>query len=162
LVRIVVSSGFGIDGTLYALTDDQGLWRSTDRGETWQSVMYDNPVDLAIDAANPSGGYAVVTGGALLQVGGRLLLPNGEQASPSWITQIAASPDGTLIVGAPDGRVYQSKDDGVTWLEVSTFSGEAINDIVATGSVIYLATETGILAGYWPGALIPMTPTPIP
>ena len=76
---------------------------------------------------------------------------------------IAVTPDGRLIVGAVDGRVYESSDQGDSWSEISTFSFVPVIDLAVSDNVIYIVMQDGqLLAGYRDGAIIPATPTPVP
>ena len=161
MTRVIASLEYANDGIVYTLTDNRGLWRSRDRGDTWEQITTNNPADLATDSSNPSTVYMVSTDGDLLRsdnYGDEWLGP----LLPAFATAAGIAPNGTVIVGTKDGRVYESTDRGVTWSEISTFSGDPIRDIATTDGVIYVLTERDLLGGYDEGAPLPATPTPLP
>jgi Tol biopolymer transport system component len=161
---VVPSPEYTADGVVYVVNAG-GLWRSRDRGGPWENVADDFIVDVAVDPSTPSRLY-LIAGDTTMY---RLEDYGAWRSEPlvANVATVAVKPDGSVLAGSADGRVYESTDGGASWLEISTFSGEWIADLVATHDVIYVLTSTGLVGGYrWdapipaatPGALY--TPTP--
>jgi photosystem II stability/assembly factor-like uncharacterized protein len=152
LGRIVASS----DGTLYAMTYEHGLWRSQDNGTTWAQLTRDTPIDIAIDPSQPATIYVLDVGQTLSR---------SDDWGNSWTvlpltvgaSTIEVAPNGSVLAGGLDGRVYRSTDRGEMWREISTFSGITIRDILAANDVVYVLTEQDLVAGYNEGVLLPAT-----
>ena len=62
--------------------------------------------------------------------------------------KLAVSGD-TIYVGKRDGKLFQSLDDGNSWKDITSslpFSFTAFTEILFSGSTVYVATDTGVLA----------------
>ena len=62
--------------------------------------------------------------------------------------KLAISGD-TIYVGKRDGKLFQSLDDGNSWKDITSslpFPFTAFTEIVFSGSTVYVATDTGVLA----------------
>jgi len=157
LARVVVSPHTADGRVVYALTQLQGLWLSIDQGTTWQAIGGEYWFDAVVDPVDPALVYAA--NGATLA---RFDTSGGARDATfpiPFATALAVGPDQTVYVGSIDGRVYASRDQGATWSEISTFSGDPIVDIVAADKVVYVLTERSLLGGFWEGAPVPATPT---
>lgn len=128
LDALVFSPAFSEDGVLLTQAGDT-LYRSTDQGTTWTKVLDLGP--LPVQAAF-SPDYAGDSTVYLLQ--GRRLhrsTDRGQQwrelSATPWdeldevrmVLSPTFSQDRTLLVWARDGRVYQSRDAGQSWLDIS-------------------------------------------
>jgi photosystem II stability/assembly factor-like uncharacterized protein len=85
-------------GTIYA--GYQSVYRSTNRGETWERISPD------LTSNNES----------------QMLLKSSNAIPYQTITALAESPrrKGMLYAGTDDGKLHVSVDDGVTWSELTT------------------------------------------
>ena len=83
-------------GALHGPTEDRGIYKSTDGGQTWKKVLYVNELtgcsDLSIDAHNPSVLYAAMW----------------EHIRKPW----------KVISGGPGSGMYKSVDGGETWSQI--------------------------------------------
>lgn len=130
---VAVSPAYESDGTLFAITSKQAIFRSLDEGETWEkfrSILFPHQqatdlnlpdfsvVVLSDDFANDqtlfvgafTGFYKSLDGGEIWQESNMLA---------KYIGGIALSPDfaqdNTLIITEYTGGVYKSEDIGRTW-----------------------------------------------
>lgn len=141
--RLVLSSSFASDGTLFALAQNRNwdsppsLFRSTDRGDTWQRVRQNIGVgwgrwittrlvlspsfgaDGTLYAANLDGLLRSTDRGDAWEV----VYSYDEVAEGNFEPWVALSPnfatDHTLFTSKVCGGVYRSNDGGDTWREVS-------------------------------------------
>lgn len=133
----------GVLGDLYKPTQDRGVYKSTDGGETWRKVLFANEnagvVDLIIDPNNPRILYATTwnvrrTPYSLSSGGEGSALWKSTDEGETWtniseskglpkgiwgISAVAVSPLNSDIVYAlienEKGGVYKSFDAGKTW-----------------------------------------------
>ena len=105
-----------LTNNIFAGTEGNGVFKSTDKGETWVSfnsglggnVVY----DLAIDGNNRI--YAALSQAGLFR--SALDADNWENISPrdTTVWAVAFSPAGPIFAGTSAG-FYRSTDDGVNW-----------------------------------------------
>src|SRR5262249_35621697 len=120
--------------TLYAGTDDRGVYRSTDGGDTWS-------------AAGGMGEHAVVT---------RAVDPSTPERLYAAVAE-AHDPTTGLSIQSAGGRVYRSDDRGATWHEASNGLSHAPVAALAIDpshpDTVYAATEgAGVFASQDGGA----------
>ena len=91
----------GVLGNIYKPTNDRGLYKSTDGGNTWNKILFANDmagvVDLKIDPSNPRIIYA-----------------------STWRVQRTPY---SLSSGGDGSALWKSTDEGKTWKEISTNKG---------------------------------------
>ncbi|NVJ88753.1 MAG: glycosyl hydrolase [Flavobacteriaceae bacterium] len=91
----------GVLGDLYKPTQDRGVYKSTDGGETWRKVLFSNEnagvIDLIIDPNNPRILYAT-----------------------TW--NVRRTPY-SLSSGGEGSGIWKSTDEGETWTNISTNKG---------------------------------------
>ena len=91
----------GVMGDLYKPTQDRGVYKTTDGGETWRKVLFSNEnagvVDLIIDPNNPRVLYAT-----------------------TW--NIRRTPY-SLSSGGDGSALWKSTDEGETWTNISANKG---------------------------------------
>ena len=91
----------GVMGDLYKPTQERGVYKTTDGGETWRKVLFSNEdsgaVDLVIDPNNPRILYAT-----------------------TW--NIRRTPY-SLSSGGDGSALWKSTDEGETWTNISTNKG---------------------------------------
>ncbi|MGP4048122.1 WD40/YVTN/BNR-like repeat-containing protein [Streptomyces sp. 2A115] len=150
--------------TLYAAAASGGLWRSTDAGETFQSVWPDSwtqamgavatspdgTLYVGTGEPNPGGGSITYEGTGLYRSkdGGRTWTPIGlrDSGAISAITIDPANPRriyvaaaGSLYNGGGDRGVYRSEDGGATWEQILAGANEftGATEIVVDGDRLY-------------------------
>jgi photosystem II stability/assembly factor-like uncharacterized protein len=154
---------FDSAGTAWALSPYQeGLFRSTDGGATWQEAAPPQPADtapvsFAIDPSAPGRLYLELGGGEVLRTvdGGATWTSQGrlgEQASA-----LAVSPDGAVLYAATPSGARRSVDGGATWGSVAAvFEGiRAVSLAVppSPAGVVYAGSGTlGVVKGVNRGA----------
>ncbi|WP_235444301.1 VPS10 domain-containing protein [Zhouia amylolytica] len=139
----------GVLGNIYKPTEERGVYKSTDGGETWRKTLFVNDmagaVDLMIDPNNPRILYASTwrvqrTPYSLSSGGEGSALWKSTDSGETW-TEISTKqgfPKGTLgIIGVTvspknsdrvwaivenkdQGGVYRSDDAGATWRQVNS------------------------------------------
>ncbi|MCG1036163.1 WD40/YVTN/BNR-like repeat-containing protein [Polaribacter sargassicola] len=91
----------GVMGDLYKPTQERGVYKTTDGGETWRKVLFSNEdsgvVDLVIDPNNPRILYAT-----------------------TW--NVRRTPY-SLSSGGEGSALWKSTDEGETWTNISTNKG---------------------------------------
>ena len=122
VLSLALSPRFASDGVLYAGTEAHGLWRSADRGKTWERLggrwikAAVNQVLLSQDAFSAAERPDVlVSANGRLRVtrdGGRTWAPWESGTAPEGeITAVAApagiAPGAPLLIGMADGRVVR-------------------------------------------------------
>src|SRR5205814_5351892 len=90
-----------------------------------------------------------------------LLAPRAPAHAAAWsnvnpggggaFTCVAASPNGTILVGSDIGGVYRSSDHGASWENIGYLNGGLEKCYVASaafdpnyGSIVYLGTDGGL------------------
>jgi len=148
---IALSPGCATDRTAYAWVKDQGLYRSTDGGASWEQVFEEEwwwVQSLALSPRFPTDGtlFAGVLFGQLYQSldGGFTWQDRGAglPAGTVWVRALVLSPDferdGTLFAGLDQG-VIQSTDGGRTWRPAN--AGLPLKDDGTPASVLSLGTS---------------------
>ena len=150
---------------IYAGTDGDGVYRSTNGGFTWMQVnagLSDPDVlALAIDPGTPwpaAEVYAGTRGGGVFISldSGQLWAPSNDGLTASVVQTIAVDPIATdrVYVGSLLGGVFRSEDGGVTWLDptVDVNAGDLLNTDVRDISVDASADTTVYAATYGDGS----------
>ena len=116
---------------------DGALLVSSDSGKNWEALPNPNLYDLALDPSNPSNVVGTTeTGPILSKDGGRTFAPIAGApllALLSWDTA-------RLVGVTPDGLIYESLDQGATWSQIASVTGQ-MRAIAARGE------EIAVLAG---------------
>lgn len=104
-----------VDGLLLAGTEERGILRSTDGGDTWQTVeaLHDQGVSALSFAADGTLAAATEAGVAVSADGGATWRALG--ADLGAVLSLAWLGDGSVLAGLADGGVARSTDRGATW-----------------------------------------------
>ena len=140
---LAASPSFSDDGIVFAGSYEDGLFRSMDRGKSWQAAnfgLFDHHIlCLALSPQFAADGRAFVgTGSGIYhsENGGRLwhdiALPRDDA-----VLGIALSPgfatDSTLFVGTESSGLLKSDDGGGTWTACYR-TGGAVNSVLVTAN----------------------------
>ncbi|MGI9265306.1 MAG: WD40/YVTN/BNR-like repeat-containing protein, partial [Gammaproteobacteria bacterium] len=147
---IELSPAYARDGTAFVATSGDGLYRSTDYGESWvRSVAGFDSLD--INSLSVSSNYesdkrllaAAATGGAWRSVdgGNQWSMVLSESVA---ITDFAELPDSSgmsIIAGDDKGNVWRSDDGGRLWEITYELTGSgAITSVAAIADAIFVGT----------------------
>ena len=135
------------NGVLLATTE-RGIIRSTDNGETWDLVISEGGVGIAVESIN--GGFAAITYNTISETrrvrtsydGGNTWEPidAGLPASPMIASLIQVGK--YFYCGHPDG-VFRSSDKGKTWKLLLPSMESKVFNLSGSGNVIYAIARSG-------------------
>jgi hypothetical protein len=128
---------------------NMGLVKSTDGGQTWQSVsqVLDPPVDfhaMAVSRSNPNVIIGFDSGGRgffkTIDAGNTWLNLN----YPEYITALAIAPDNSEVVFAgTENGIFRSSDGGSSWTQLNQYKGIGIFALAFDlEGALYASTET--------------------
>jgi photosystem II stability/assembly factor-like uncharacterized protein len=160
-IRSLVVDGAG---AIYALDGGRGIWRSTDRGESWSAVPA--PVDgtddiwrLQIDPSNPKALWAATEDGLKKSVdGGATWTESDEGVGRFLVRAVAFDPrDSRAMWAAVSGTgIFRSSDAGATWKASNGgLSGAWIEGLEGSprGGTLWVRASVGLYrrdaAGAW-------------
>ena len=151
---IRVSPNYSADSTVYAATRGEGVYRSTNQGNSWQ-LINTGLTNTGIRALKIGGSatdyvlFAATSAGALFR---------RPSSAGAWVASLAAadsvisyatspefSQNGTVIAADSTGRLRVSTDGGVGWTVLGNPVATAVYDIaIAPGGAreIFLATSS--------------------
>jgi photosystem II stability/assembly factor-like uncharacterized protein len=127
----------------------QRLWRSDDRGDSWNAVSG----DLTTDTDR----YTLPFMGRVWELDA--LHDNGAMSQYATITAISESPvtEGRLYVGTDDGLLHTSPDGGETWAALTSLPGvperSFVNDVEAGqhgDGTVFVAADAHKIGNYTP------------
>jgi len=141
-----------IPRTLYAGTDQEGLFKSTDGGETWVAVNNGLPglriFALAIDSQVSSTLYAVVFGSGIFKsVDGAGSWRAAQNGIPPSVTQaiqaVAIDPQipTTLYVGTNGDNLFKTTDGGNFWIRSGPVNAQKLAIGPQDSSTVYAGTD---------------------
>lgn len=156
VTAIRVSPNFKIDRAVFVATFGNGIYQSSNQGNSWQpfntGLINLQAKNLVIAGTDPD--YVLFLS---LNNGTFYRRSSTETAwnrilDPSFaVTVIAASPDftqdGTVIAADTSGNLRISSDGGVNWTDLGNPAGATVYDIAITPGTpkeIYLATSAGV------------------
>ena len=139
------------ENNLYAATADGGLFRSTDMGNSWNSIKPKTMQHFS--------GELAALGNTLFYIGsnsanGRVF--RSTDAGNSWATfntnlinqtarSITVLSESTLYVGTSNG-VFRSRDGGESWTKINTgIVNTQIENLVFFRNALYTVTDDGIV-----------------
>ena len=173
IIYMGTGEGFGTFAFVYG----QGLWKSTDKGETWTQlastagdVRFTNTMRLIVDPNDANNLVAATSTGARNQTGESSYIFRSTDGGVSWTETYMSTVSGSAgrvehVIASPDdfnvqyasvntSGVLKSTDGGSTWTEV--FSVEEAPELIermelaiapTDVSRIYIATEGGVPSG---------------
>jgi photosystem II stability/assembly factor-like uncharacterized protein len=141
---IKVSPGYANDNTAFVATSGDGVYRTTDQGDSWVKTV-SGLGRLDIHLLSVSSNYS--TDGRILAAaesgGVWRSVDNGEQWNMvlsegtviTAFTEIVDSDGATIVAGDADGNVWHSDDGGRLW--------EIVHEIRAGGAITSVAVVAG-------------------
>jgi photosystem II stability/assembly factor-like uncharacterized protein len=140
------------DGTLLALTIDEGVLRSTDGGQTWTNTDVPGDVGLAAALSLKSGGWiGVGRRGAVVgadDVGRHFTAyPSGTDADLNHVVEDPQT--NSLFAIGTRGVLLTSTDGGRTWRPVASGTSESLNRILVhpkTGQLLAVGNRGVLLS----------------
>lgn len=109
---------------VYAGTVNAGIWKSTDRGMSWDIVSAEYPIrgvySLEIDHTNADIVYVHANGYIWKTIdGGSTWIKSGGDQYFNWARDIIMHPtDQAILLAATTNGLYRTADAGDTWIEV--------------------------------------------
>lgn len=139
---------FGVTGNImYAGTEINGVYQSTDNGKNWNPASNGLPEYISINTISEIGSslFAATDGGGVY-----FSINNGMSWMPvnNGLTSLrvqALSVYGTNLFAGTFGGLFVSRDNGNTWTHISggISNGKVINCFAVGGNSIYAGTEEG-------------------
>ena len=135
------------DEIICAATTDGGLFRSTDMGDSWQSIKPQAMQDFD--------GELAVMGNTVFWIGNGQIF-RSTNAGASWtmfnansvnqgILSITALSEKILYVGTYNG-VFRSRDGGESWMKINTgIIGGDVQNLVCFENTLYIVRSDGIV-----------------
>ncbi|MBE2316476.1 hypothetical protein DVA67_010850 [Solirubrobacter sp. CPCC 204708] len=153
--------------TMYAATEDDGVFRSVTNGLTWEAFnagLAGVPGAMNVRTVFTSGTtvYAGTTAGLFKSVAGGAFQPvaqgpEQDPKNPKKLNQAVqavftgALPGSPMLAAVASGGVYRSTDGGATWQKPAPGNGMLASETVWSlgsfkdnGALIYAATQSGI------------------
>ncbi|MCF0040094.1 WD40/YVTN/BNR-like repeat-containing protein [Dyadobacter fanqingshengii] len=135
------------DGVLLA-TSQQGIIRSTDKGENWVNVISEGGVGIAIQRIK--GGFAAITCNTETETrrvrtsydGGKTWQPIDADLPESLYISSITEVDEYMFCGHPAG-IYRSSDKGKTWELLRPAIQDKVFNLSVSGNVIYAIPRGG-------------------
>jgi photosystem II stability/assembly factor-like uncharacterized protein len=154
IYSVAVSPNFSTDSTVFAGTYGDGIYKSTDGGQSWSQVLLVNEVKSIVFSPNYGSDHTVFAG---TEEGVYKTSDSGDSWTQDssgpinmYVFSVAVSPDGSAVFAGTDGNgVYKSVNGG-TWTQInnglaSTYvTSIAISPNYATDSTVFAGTYGGV------------------
>jgi photosystem II stability/assembly factor-like uncharacterized protein len=135
------------DGVILA-TSQQGIIRSTDGGETWDLVIGEGGVGIALERVK--GGFAAITYNTMSKTrrvrtsydGGKTWQAIDAGLPPSLSIASIIQVGDSFFCGHPSG-IFKSSDKGQTWKLILPSEDDKVFNLSASGNVIYAIPRPG-------------------
>lgn len=140
--------------SIYAGVDGEGVYKSTDNGQTW-ALDPAPPANTGIivgDANSPSGAvrWAFTSSGLYKSVntGGAFVKNTGAGQPGGYVTNVVSDPTNANILYAAGDTVYKSTDGGLNWAAANTgllhnmFTFGQVS-VISNGAQIFATTGNG-------------------
>lgn len=135
------------DGVRLA-TSQNGIIRSTDKGETWDSVISEGGVGIAVERIN--GGFAAISYNTQSKTrrvrtsydGGNTWQSIDAGLPPSLSISSIIEVGNNFFCGHPDG-IFRSSDKGKTWKLVVPSIDDKVFNLSVSGNVVYAVLRNG-------------------
>ncbi len=145
----IISLAVGPNGYIFASTESDGVFRSTDDGTTWSKVALSSEVirSIAIDtsgnifyAGEPAG--PVATSGVFRSTDlGRTWKCLGQPGISQDVWALEIDPQGHIFAGSNGGGIYRSTDDGDSWKWMADLKSDVLSFAVDSRGTIFAGTD---------------------
>jgi len=163
VLAIAYSPIFARDAVVLAGTEQDGVLRSDDRGQTWKSA---NPglLDLAVLGLTCSPSFeidrtvfaATASGVFRSQNAGRTWRALDALPGEPAVQSIAVSPEyatrPVILAGTESDGLLRSIDGGATWNTVAACAGRAVTSMAWSSGRLAAATDVGVMVSVDAGA----------
>jgi len=130
-----------------SLNGTPALYRSTDGGETWSALGFNNVnmLSIAVDPVNPSTMYVATNYGIFKTADGGQQWSQADTGLPGPVNKIAIDPvtTSTLYAATTGYRVFKSVDAGGSWTQLPT-TPQPVVYTVAVDAQIPAALHAGM------------------
>ncbi|MEX0778138.1 MAG: hypothetical protein WD037_00285 [Balneolales bacterium] len=142
---VSIQSIHAVEGTLFALNLTDGIFRSTDLGNTWTINNEGIPLPFGISLASNDGNiFAGINNGVFQSSdNGDTWRRLNTNFSNVRANSIIANANG-IYVGTQDG-IYHSRTDGDTWTDIGDgLNNREIYDLAYSRGTMYAGTREGV------------------
>jgi len=144
-------TALSVEGENWYAATMQGIFRSSDRGQTWVPIL--NSED-AKDFSGTANYITIAAGGQEVFAGRRAAIMASADAGETWqpvqfpagltaLAVVALTPDGTLWAGGREG-VFYSRDQGNSWAPLNRLPVVAVNSLTWDSSLNRLIVTCGV------------------
>jgi photosystem II stability/assembly factor-like uncharacterized protein len=139
-------------GSDLSLWDGQGLWYSSDNGETWSGIIIWNPahtIKLSVRTITENGTkmFAGTDAGVYESSDNGLTWAPCNPSAPEYMTQVLVVNEDVMFAANTEAGIKRSTDAGMTWaLKNNGLGSLAVKSMVFSddGTTLYAGTGTGI------------------
>lgn len=131
---------------LYILTDDAGIFMTSDKGENWISINNGDIIGINIYSIRVVSGTVYIGGdnGLIKKTTDNGLNWSDLKSSPLVFPIKAIDVNGSNILAGTSNGVFLSQNNGVSWVSLNSgLKNTDITDVKFQGSLIYLTTRGG-------------------
>jgi len=156
----VVSPNYDSDHTVFVSSAGDGVYKSADGGDTWQSINSGlvrlDISTLALSSVHANNGYrhqllAASASGGVWRFGKdekwQMVLTEGVQVT-DFATSTAINQQSYILAGDSMGRIWRSADDGRLWQTASELKeNHSVTSIAADQDIVFVGTPNNGLYG---------------
>jgi photosystem II stability/assembly factor-like uncharacterized protein len=142
-----VTALFVSGADIFAGTQQDGLFRSTDRGLSWTKTNLPASIVFSF-AANDESLFVGLFDGIYRSTDQGRSWTKADAGLPPEVNARALAISGShLLAGTFAGRIYRSTDQGQSWADLTSRMGEQtrVNALAVSGTTLFAGTVCGVL-----------------